>query len=74
MKRSSIISVSILLVLARPGATQPASTARLLPVAGIARIVSDRIDAQHQGVGIVVGVIDASGRRIVAHGAFDTTP
>ena len=74
MKRSSIISVSILLVLARPGATQPASRPRLLPDAGIARIVSDRIDAQHQGVGIVVGVIDASGRRIVAHGAFDTTP
>jgi D-alanyl-D-alanine-carboxypeptidase/D-alanyl-D-alanine-endopeptidase len=34
-------------------------------------ILVDRIDAQHQGVGIVVGLIDASGRRIVAYGSFD---
>ena len=34
----------------------------------IREILSERIDAERQGVGIVVGVIDADGRRIVAHG------
>ena len=40
--------------------------------AEIKRILVDRIDGQKQGVGIVAGVIDASGRRVVAHGTFDT--
>jgi len=37
--------------------------------AEIRRILVERIDAQKQGVGIVVGVIDSHGRRIVAYGA-----
>jgi CubicO group peptidase (beta-lactamase class C family) len=43
----------------------------------IRRILAERIDAQHDGVGIVVGVIDAHGRRYVAYGARakgDTRP
>lgn len=39
--------------------------------AEIRRILADRIDTQHQGVGIVVGVIDAHGRRIVSYGVSD---
>jgi serine-type D-Ala-D-Ala carboxypeptidase/endopeptidase len=39
--------------------------------AEIRKILAERIDAWHQGVGIVVGVIDASGRRVVSHGTFD---
>jgi len=31
-------------------------------------ILADRIDVQHQGVGIAVGVIDPAGRRVVAYG------
>jgi D-alanyl-D-alanine-carboxypeptidase/D-alanyl-D-alanine-endopeptidase len=34
----------------------------------IAAILSQRIDVERQGVGIVVGVIDANGRRIISHG------
>ena len=34
----------------------------------IRAILADRIDVQHQGVGIVVGIIDPSGRRVVAYG------
>ena len=34
----------------------------------IRKILIDRIDAQHQGLGIVVGIVDAKGRRIVAYG------
>ncbi|MEA2343522.1 MAG: hypothetical protein QOF63_1691 [Thermoanaerobaculia bacterium] len=36
--------------------------------ADIRAILADRIDVQHQGVGIVVGVIDSTGRRVVAYG------
>lgn len=37
----------------------------------IRKILVDRIDVQKQGVGIVVGVIGPSGRRIVAYGSTD---
>ncbi len=37
----------------------------------IRQILVKRIDGEHRGVGIVVGVIDAHGRRIVAYGASD---
>ncbi len=36
--------------------------------AEIQEILTDRIDRQQQSIGIVVGIIDANGRRIVAHG------
>ena len=37
----------------------------------IRKILADRIDAQRQSVGIVVGVIEPEGRRIVSHGVAD---
>jgi D-alanyl-D-alanine-carboxypeptidase/D-alanyl-D-alanine-endopeptidase len=40
--------------------------------AEIRKILAERIDAQKQGVGIVVGAVDPDGRRVVAHGTFDT--
>ena len=36
----------------------------------IRQILIDRIDRDHQAVGIVVGVIDAKGRRIIAYGSL----
>jgi len=36
--------------------------------AEIRKILVDRIDVQHQGVGIVVGIIDKHGRRIISYG------
>jgi D-alanyl-D-alanine-carboxypeptidase/D-alanyl-D-alanine-endopeptidase len=44
--------------------------AQVAPDAEIQRILADRIDQQHQSVGIVVGVIEQGGRRIVAHGSL----
>jgi CubicO group peptidase (beta-lactamase class C family) len=41
--------------------------------AEINAILADRIDKLHQNVGIVVGVIDANGRRFVSHGTFSVT-
>jgi serine-type D-Ala-D-Ala carboxypeptidase/endopeptidase len=38
----------------------------------IRQLLVDRIDVQHRGVGVVVGVIDAHGRRIISHGALET--
>src|SRR5213075_2305597 len=43
------------------------------PIAGDAEIrgmLAERIDVQQQGVGIVVGVIEPSGRRVVSYGTF----
>jgi D-alanyl-D-alanine-carboxypeptidase/D-alanyl-D-alanine-endopeptidase len=39
--------------------------------AQIKAILAQRIDAEHSGVGIVVGVIDAHGRRLVSYGVRD---
>ncbi|MBD9649629.1 serine hydrolase [Ensifer sp. ENS09] len=36
--------------------------------AEIQETLADRIDKQQQSVGIVVGIIDANGRRVIAHG------
>jgi D-alanyl-D-alanine-carboxypeptidase/D-alanyl-D-alanine-endopeptidase len=38
--------------------------------AAIRKILVDRIDRRQAGVGIVVGVIEPSGRRVVSHGHF----
>jgi len=37
----------------------------------IQQILVDRIDTQHQGIAIVVGIIDANGRRIISYGHFE---
>lgn len=37
----------------------------------IRAILADRIDNQHQSVGIVVGVVDPEGRRMVSYGSLD---
>src|SRR5688500_2365202 len=37
--------------------------------AEIRKILAERIDEQHQGVGIVLGVSDSQGRRVVSHGS-----
>jgi len=39
--------------------------------AEIRKILVDRIDVQHQGVGIVIGVIGPEGRRVIAYGSLE---
>jgi len=41
------------------------------PDTEIRKVLAERIDTFHQGVGIVVGVIEPQGRRIVAYGALN---
>jgi CubicO group peptidase (beta-lactamase class C family) len=53
-------------------AAEASATAPRIPTdAEIRRILVDRIDVQKQGVGIVVGIIEPHGRRVVAYGTFD---
>jgi len=37
----------------------------------IRKILVERVDTFHQGVGIVVGVVDAGGRRVVSYGSLE---
>ena len=47
---------------------QSPTTSSILPDAEIRQLLVNRIDAQHESVGIVVGVIEPQGRRVVAYG------
>lgn len=47
------------------------AAAQTPPDSEIRRILVERIDALHKGVGIVVGVIEPQGRRIVAYGSLE---
>jgi len=53
------------------GAAKPAAPWTVPSDAEIRRILVKRIDTEERGVGIVVGVIDAHGRRIVTYGKSD---
>jgi D-alanyl-D-alanine-carboxypeptidase/D-alanyl-D-alanine-endopeptidase len=50
---------------------QPAKPSQMPSDSEIRQLLVDRIDRDHQSVGIVVGVIDSSGRRIVSYGNLD---
>ena len=63
MKVAAAVTIMLLAV----GGAQAQTVA---PDAEIQKILADRIDAQRQSVGIVVGVIEPTGRRVVAHGRF----
>jgi serine-type D-Ala-D-Ala carboxypeptidase/endopeptidase len=60
--------VSILITLAFCGRAMAASPPQIPPDAEIRQILVQRIDTYHRSVGIVVGVIDPQGRRIIAYG------
>lgn len=65
------------LVTARVAGAQTPQPSSVVPDAEIRKILADRIDAQRQSVGIVVGVIEPAGRRVVAYGSLakgDTRP
>ena len=58
-------------LIASGSAAQSAPRSPVPSDAGIRKILIERIDTSHQGVGIVVGVIGPQGRRIVTYGAVD---
>lgn len=58
-------------VAAQSAPAPAAASADRLSDAAIRRILVQRIDADHLDRGVVVGVIDARGRRVIAHGVSD---
>jgi D-alanyl-D-alanine-carboxypeptidase/D-alanyl-D-alanine-endopeptidase len=52
-------------------AGQAQLTAQVAPDSEIRRILADRVDKYRQSVGIVVGIIEQHGRRIVSYGGLD---
>jgi len=63
--RAGIVLLAAVLC-ARAAFAQPA----IALDAEILKIISDRIDVQKQSVGIVVGVLEPAGRRVVTHGVL----
>jgi CubicO group peptidase (beta-lactamase class C family) len=68
MKRSSLSHVLVCAALLLLPSFARAQAPAVPSDAEIRRILADRIDVQKQSVGIVVGVIEPSGRRIVSYG------
>lgn len=63
-----LLSIVVLLAFAAGQSVQePAMPAD----ADIRQILVDRIDVQHQGVGIVVGIIGPEGRRVISYGNLE---
>src|SRR5579862_4852554 len=52
-------------------AGQASTSSPVPPDSEIRKILADRVDAYRQSVGIVVGVIEPQGRRIIAYGSLD---
>ncbi|HEY0590372.1 MAG TPA: serine hydrolase domain-containing protein, partial [Thermoanaerobaculia bacterium] len=69
--KTALIAAFGAILLAPAIQSRPPAPPALPPDVVVKKILVDRIDAQKQGVGIVVGLVDAGGRRIVAHGTFD---
>ena len=70
MKPLKIIVILALLAASDGILSAQPTPSHLLPDAQIRRILLERIE-QQQAIGIVVGVIDANGRRVIADGTFD---
>ena len=63
-----VIGLPLVLVLAMISSAQSKLPSTVLSDEEIRKILVERIDAQHQSVGIVVGVITPEGRRVVSYG------
>jgi hypothetical protein len=70
MMRTSLLCVTILTLAVTSRAQSPQPLAALSDQ-DIHQILVDRIDRDHQSVGIVVGVITPNGRRLISYGHLD---
>lgn len=72
MKTVLIHSILGFFVGVLPLMAQSSPTRSTFPTdAQIRDLLVERIDKEHQSVGIVVGVIDSTGRRTISYGKFD---
>lgn len=68
MKRDFVFPAVVIVLLMQSGPAQPSSSSLVSPDSEIRKILVERIDKQKQSVGIVVGIIEPGGRRIVSYG------
>ncbi len=72
MKMLPPVAICVVILFASGDSVGQASQESSMPSdSEIRQILVDRIDAQHQSVGIVVGVIGPEGRRIIAYGHLE---
>jgi serine-type D-Ala-D-Ala carboxypeptidase/endopeptidase len=71
LKIAFIHLISAFLIGVLPLVAQSSTSSALPTDAQIRDLLVERIDKQHQSAGIVVGVIDSTGRRTVSYGKFD---
>jgi serine-type D-Ala-D-Ala carboxypeptidase/endopeptidase len=71
MKKLPLLSALAATVLLPCAVAQSISNSLFPPDSEIRQILVDRIDKEHQSVGIVVGVIEPRGRRVIAYGSLD---
>jgi D-alanyl-D-alanine-carboxypeptidase/D-alanyl-D-alanine-endopeptidase len=69
IRRAAALTVGTILSAALLNAQTPGSTSISID-AEIRKILVERIDIQRQSVGLVVGVIEPAGRRVVAYGSL----
>ena len=70
MRKALNFTFAMILSAASAGAQSPPNSP-VPPDSEIRKILVERIDTFHQGVGIVVGVIEPQGRRVVAYGSLN---
>lgn len=71
MQQTLVRFVLVLILFIGSAGAQSAADSAARSDSEIRRILAERIDAFRQGVGIVAGVIEPNGRRVVAYGALD---
>jgi D-alanyl-D-alanine-carboxypeptidase/D-alanyl-D-alanine-endopeptidase len=62
--------IVVMILMASIVSAKSSSDSRIPSDSEIRRILSERIDERKQSVGIVVGIVEPEGRRLVAHGHF----
>lgn len=71
MRAAWLVALCGIAVAGNVARSQSPPVSHFPPDAQIRHILAERIDVQRQNVGIVVGLVDQAGRRIVAHGGMD---
>src|ERR1700733_7261959 len=70
MTSRNIILFAIGILIGTAALAQTPAAAPMPSDAEIHKILADRIGAENLGIGMVVGIVDAKGRRIVAYGSL----
>ena len=71
MKKIVLISLLGIILSIHCAVAQSSTNSPIPPDSEIRQILVDRIDKDRQSVGVVIGVIEPAGRRVVAYGSLD---